>query len=786
MSQHKVIILGGGVGGLCSAWHLSRRGFEIDLYEAADVPGGKARSYGIAGTGQGGRADLPGEHGLRIFPSFYKHMLGTLKEVNGPDGRIFDRLLGVQDVQLTQADRVPKWLPAHLPLSPAGILRVLNYLFEREPDLTEEDLAFFSERVWQLLTSCRDRRLHEYEKISWWDYMQADRRSTAFNNLLVIGITRSLVASRPDRASVRTVGYILIQMMFGLSTRTSEFLRVLDGPTNETWIDPMVAALRATGRVRIHTGRRVRQIECSGGRITSVEVEAAGGERQTIRGDSYLFALPVERMVPLLTPEILAADPSLGQLKEIHTEWMVGLQFFLNEDVSLVRGHTIYLGTPWCLTSVSQPQFWERNFPAEYGNGKVRGVISVVISNWDKPGLYIEKPASACNREEIIAEVWESLKRHQLDAEGRPMLTDAMLETVSIDHSIEFDEQGSVVANHEPLMVNLVNTWNYRPRAYTRIENMYFASDYVQTNTDLACMESTDEAARRATNAIIDASGLKRPHCKIYKFYEPPTLIPFRRVDQVRFNRGQPWNKRMPGGFRKLERLFWRGWSFIGDTWATLTERRRRQRPPRRLLFLSNAFLFWPLLNVWRLWFLPATGLLSAHGAGLLIDLAAPLVGLGLLRVRRRPWILACIYVAFAFASNLGLAWQDPAYRIIPVLLHALGLFGLGVFLGRRDFFAPFLAGIPRGFRRSARRRIQLNIQVNGQPAISRNLSAEGAYLKLPSERFSPGEELNLAIRQPDDELSLKAGTVRVDPDGVGIAFRNLNPDQRRRLRALL
>ena len=79
-----------------------------------------------------------------------------------------------------------------------------------------------------------------------------------------------------------------------------------------------------------------------------------------------------------------------------------------------------------------------------------------------------------------------------------------------------------------------------------------------------------------------------------------------------------------------------------------------------------------------------------------------------------------------------------------------------------------------------------MNIQVNGQPAISRNLSAEGAYLKLPSERFSPGEELNLAIRQPDDELSLKAGTVRVDPDGVGIAFRNLNPDQRRRLRALL
>ena len=41
---HTVAVLGGGVGGLSAAHELAERGFEVTVYEARDVAGGKARS----------------------------------------------------------------------------------------------------------------------------------------------------------------------------------------------------------------------------------------------------------------------------------------------------------------------------------------------------------------------------------------------------------------------------------------------------------------------------------------------------------------------------------------------------------------------------------------------------------------------------------------------------------------------------------------------------------------------------------------------------------------------
>ena len=46
--------------------------------------------------------------------------------------------------------------------------------------------------------------------------------------------------------------------------------------------------------------------------------------------------------------------------------------------------------------------------------------------------------------------------------------------------------------------------------AVTAIPNLFLASDYIQTYTDLATMEGANEAARRAVNGILDARGLGR------------------------------------------------------------------------------------------------------------------------------------------------------------------------------------------------------------------------------------------------------------------------------------
>ncbi len=74
---------------------------------------------------------------------------------------------------------------------------------------------------------------------------------------------------------------------------------------------------------------------------------------------------------------------SLFTLDDI-TEWMNGIQIYLKEDVPLAHGHSIYVDTPWALTSISQAQFWKHVSLSGYGDGTVRGIISVDISEWER------------------------------------------------------------------------------------------------------------------------------------------------------------------------------------------------------------------------------------------------------------------------------------------------------------------------------------------------------------------------------------------------------------------
>src|SRR5437016_13277566 len=80
----RVAVLGGGVGGLSAAHELIERGFEVSVYERNQVLGGKARSLAVPNTGTGGRKDLPGEHGFRFFPAFYRHLPDTMMRIPYP------------------------------------------------------------------------------------------------------------------------------------------------------------------------------------------------------------------------------------------------------------------------------------------------------------------------------------------------------------------------------------------------------------------------------------------------------------------------------------------------------------------------------------------------------------------------------------------------------------------------------------------------------------------------------------------------------------------------------
>jgi geranylgeranyl pyrophosphate synthase/uncharacterized protein with NAD-binding domain and iron-sulfur cluster len=554
----RAIILGGGVAGMSAAHELIERGFEVVVLERRDIAGGKARSLRVIDDGDGtsghqlaGNAAgpighrLPGEHGFRFFPGFYKHVIDTMRRIPSSNGQtVADHLVPTTRMGITQYGKPTFVVPMTFPRTPseAGVLlRDVLAAFGPIADLTPDDLAFFGTRLWQILTSCAERRIAEYEKTSWWEFLGAEQRSKSYQKFLADGLTRSLVAAKARRASTRTIGDTFVQLILTILDPTGGSTdRVLDGPTNLVWIDPWRSYLESRG-VQYLTGAEVEEIACEGGRITGVAVRQHG-RRTMVRGDYYLAALPIERAAPLMGARLLAADKALGNLRTLaaNVEWMNGVQFYLLRDVPTAHGHVIHIDSEWALTSVSQLQFWRNVPPEQFGDSDVRGIISVDVSDWTAPGAD-GRSGMQCSREEAVRETWRQLK-DSINAE-QELLRDKDLHSWFLDPDIDKDPaRPGFLENLEPLLVNLVDTWALRPEATTAIPNLFLASDYVRTYTDLATMEGANEAARRAVNGLLDAVTFEGSRCELWQLHEPEILVPWRLHDAARYKAGLPWD----------------------------------------------------------------------------------------------------------------------------------------------------------------------------------------------------------------------------------------------------
>jgi 15-cis-phytoene desaturase len=534
--QNVVAILGGGVAGLSAAHELIERGFQVEVFESKPVLGGKARSIPVPGSGTDGRRDLPGEHGFRFFPGFYKHVTDTMRRIPwGSGGNVFDNLTVATRILVARAGQVEIKSLAGLP-SNLDDLRVLLRAVFTPLGIPPDELTFFLNLLLVLATSCPERRLAEYENIKWWDFIAAPRMSSIYQTYLGEGLTRSLVAMRAQEGSTRTVGYILLQLLYDLICPDRIFDRLLDGPTDDVWLNPWVDYLQRQGVV-FHSSVQVDAFELDGGRIRAVHASSNGNPLE-ITADYYIAAMPVEVMSRLVTPALKTVAPSLANLDRLQTRWMNGIQFYLRRDVPLARGHAIYLDSPWALTSISQHQFWTGIDLSTFGDGTVRGILSVDISEWEEPGVLYGKPAMQCTAEQIKNETWAQLKQH-LNIGGNIQLDDADLLTSFLDPDIQFPNPTSA-ANLEPLMINTAGSLQYRPDAQIEIPNLFLASDYVRTYTDLATMEAANEAARRAVNCLLLATRSPAHPAQLWPLTEPEFLKPLQEIDRIRFTLGQP------------------------------------------------------------------------------------------------------------------------------------------------------------------------------------------------------------------------------------------------------
>ncbi|MGP3924703.1 hydroxysqualene dehydroxylase [Streptomyces sp. 8N616] len=552
----RVAVLGGGVSGLSAAQELAERGYAVTVYEYLTALGGKARSMDVPGTGTAGRKPLPGEHGFRFFPGFYRNLPDTLRRIPFPGnpGGVRDNLRGGTETLFAREAGRPD---LHFPLrrvttpprpgdlTPEWIRDQLLSVLDPVTGLPAHEAAYFANRVLVHLTSCDARRDDQWEKVPWWDFIRAGDFSEEYQRFFGIGQTRNLVATRAEEASTRTVGRVIIEalLLWGMLGRgqdgDADIDRVLNAPTSEAWIDPWVAHLRLLG-VEFVLGTEVREVLYGDGRITGVRVGAPDGtDARTVTADHYVSAMPVEHARLTWGAPLRAADPQLARCDALRTDWMVGVQFYLRKRTPLVHGHVNCLDSPWSVTAIGQAQFWDvRDFPADYGDGRAADCLSTIISEWDKPGILYGKTARECTREEVVAELWAQLK-DAVGTGGEAVLKDEDRLGWFMDPAVT-GLGGPDPRNREQLLIHPTGTLYNRPTAKTAVPNFFLAGDYVKTDVDLATMEGANESARLAVNALLDADASDAERCRIWPLYQPPEMEPLKRVDEVRYRLGLP------------------------------------------------------------------------------------------------------------------------------------------------------------------------------------------------------------------------------------------------------
>jgi uncharacterized protein with NAD-binding domain and iron-sulfur cluster len=481
---------------------------------------------------------IPGEHGFRFFPWFYRNLFDTMARIPVPD----DREVYVETGRTTLDNLIPTEAQGINPNRPRPSLVLprreiasLQELFDvtqqilRSLGFTAADVGRLLLKLFTYMTSCRERREAEYEHRSWWDLVDGDRFSPAFQHYLD-ATPQTLVGMTARESDARTYGTIAVQMLLDHLADTPRTDSTLNGPTSLAWLAHWRRYLQSQG-VEFHRGT-LEGFEVFNDRTLWPKVRLYRERDEvptTLVRDYYVVALPVEEIQRLILEHDRRGKPLAGEdFDRIRAlalgdptkadpggafAHLSGIQYYFDSDVAFVRGHTAYVDAEWGLSSISQPQFWanRRGWWSGY-----RGVLSVDITNWHTPSTVTGRTAWESTRDEIAAEVWRQIKETIDDPTTVP---EPIL--YHLDDHIELGPDGRPARNHCPFLITRVGEYRRRPGRFhadgyaVHYGSLVLAGTYMQTHTRMTTMEAANESARHAVNGLLKEARFQGARCAI-------------------------------------------------------------------------------------------------------------------------------------------------------------------------------------------------------------------------------------------------------------------------------
>jgi hypothetical protein len=536
---------------------------------------------------------FPGEHGFRFFPSFYRHLFDTMKRTPILDPKpsectsrtVFDNLVTVDELGFARGGHVRSFMLNRHPAASFEEIRRDLRLFTERLGYTLEDLARFEMMLFKYMTSCSERRERDYEAMTWSDFIELPRYSKIFREQLELG-PQMMVALRGSKSDARTQGNIVTQLFRDQVVPNKRHDAILNGPTSSAWFDHWKSYLVSVG-VTFKRGTVTGFQGCPAAPPREPRIlplVSYGGDPEPVDSNYFVLAFSFTQIAAMrqdlenaAAAAGIARPCDLDRIREFagkdlagslnHArpngplQHLAGIQYYFTTEVKLWRGHTQYLDSPWCLTSISQPQLWARPLNQ---TDRYRSLLSVDIGRWDQP-FTRDAPSEqldtawSLSADRIATLAWAQIRDHHDDEFyaqygykakfPRPMV-------YALDQYLVIPNQpGTPKQNHAPYLVTEVGKYRTRPGAlsdgkqqpkgqssYTLIAGIALAGAYMQTFTRLTSMEAANESARHAVNAILDHAGAACDRCEIWdpEDHEFEDLTWFKDLDRTLFERGLP------------------------------------------------------------------------------------------------------------------------------------------------------------------------------------------------------------------------------------------------------
>jgi len=449
-----VAVVGAGLGGLAAALALVEAkipGLGITLFDSSERLGGMA--------GASRREKYYEDHGYHIFPPWYQNVYHIMERL-GVRGNLRD----ITCFHQLKRGEYPRF----------GRLENFTSFKYAAKNLFSGAIPFWDLALYYY--SVIDLLCQKYSKRAFLDQISVTGfvRSRFYRTEAIARQYQDLLLKFISVPSYRVSAMTVQNMLKFWVANGVPMHRILTGDMHTSFIRPWEDRLCELG-CEIATSHQLTKIVLSGNKI--VRLEFLDSRRNTQRSqqvDDVILAIPPQSIVSLLGDDVYDADRTLFQMNRIETEAMASLSLYLDRKVDLPAEHINLLDSEFALTLIDISQHWP---------GFNATVLNIIASDVND----LKEVSDEGAKTKIIQELKEFLP---------------FLNTTAITRSFYQPHF------NEPLVMNDVGVWQFRPKAETGIENLFLAGSHCRSHIDMTSMEGATVTGLNAANALMKRRGI--------------------------------------------------------------------------------------------------------------------------------------------------------------------------------------------------------------------------------------------------------------------------------------